>query len=214
MQRLVTLALALCTFTGCGTVFHREMLGKAVAEFTLQIKDPNSDKIWIANMADSECDSHASVCKGGGAGLGCGGGGGVDLAGGLGGLVGGGKGGTVGPYDKLAWETFANYITQKKKGRVVESHRHNYATELQADTHVKVDAMVEGKHLSTVSCEDLCLLDEAKKRKADKILVYSVLEMTDNELKIHLRYSDVKTGTVDFARTLHVLRGNVLDLSF
>ena len=70
------------------------------------------------------------------------------------------------------------------------------------------------KHVVTQTCEDLCLLDEAKKRAADKILAYSILTMTNDEMRIHLRLSDVKTGLVEFSRTLFVQKGAVTDISF
>src|SRR6185436_18261138 len=104
-----------------------------------------------------------------------------------------------GPHDKLAFEVFSNYLTQRKKARVVEPHRHNYATELNPETHKKADLVIEGGHgtVTTVTAEDLCLLDEAKKRKADKVLVYHIIEMENDKMWIHLRLSDVPSGVVE-----------------
>lgn len=209
--------LALCALLalpGCH-VYHREMLGKAIADFSSPMRDSNPEKIWVSNMQDSGCDAHAAICGG------CGG---AASAGGGGGLLGIFSGGTVAPaagpspHDGLAREVFSNFLTQKRKGRVVEGHRHNYATDLGVDTHIRVETTTEAagstRKASQVSCEDLCLLDEAKKRKADKVLAYAILEMLDDELKIHLRLSDVRTGLVEFSRTLHVVRGTVTDISF
>lgn len=201
VSTLVLLGAAL-TLTGCGPVFHREMLGKAIAEFSGQFRDATpADKMWITNMADSGCDCHGDLCKKGG---------------GLGGLGGGFSfgGGNTSGYDGLAFEVFANYMTQKKKGRVVETHKHNYATDLKVNTHQPLEVAEGDKKYKVDNCEDLCLLDEAKKRYADKILTYQVLSMTADELRIHLRLSDVKTGIVEFSRTLLVQRGVVADISF
>jgi hypothetical protein len=208
MIRALTLLAAAIWLTGCGIPYHREMLGKSIAEFSQPLRENNGDRIWISNMADSGCDSHGALCGGGGLSLGGGGGGGL-----FGGFGGGGGG-----HDGLAYEVFANFITQKRKGKVVEPHRHNYATDLGVTTHVTQETVSETaagtKKTSHQSCEDLCLLDEAKKRKADKILVYSILEMKDEEMKIHLRFSDVRSGLVEFSRSLHVRRGTVTDISF
>src|SRR5688572_22885078 len=75
------------------------------------------------------------------------------------------------PFDALAYEVFANYLTQKRKGRVIESHHHNYMTEANPQTHKPIEVIQDGKIVGTYSsCEDLCMLDEAKKRRADKVL--------------------------------------------
>ena len=200
---VVVLAASLA-LAGCGPVFHREMLGKAIAEFSSPMKDQNSEKVWVTNMADSGCDSHKELCS--------------KCAGGaLGGFsFGGGGGGSS--FDGLAFEVFANYLTQKHKGRVVETHRHNYSIDLKTVTHqpleVTEDEGGNKKHVAGTSCEDLCLLDEAKKRAADKVLAYQILSMSNEELRIHLRLSDVKSGIVEFSRTLFVQRGVVADISF
>ena len=89
--------------------------------------------------------------------------------------------------------------------KVVESHRHNYATDTRVETRKKLDVAMEGKAVaSSMSCEDLCLLDEAKKRNADKVLTYHIIDMGAKKLTIHYRLSDVKSGTVDASYTLHV----------
>lgn len=194
---------------GCTKPIWREMLGKSISEFTDNLKNSPSDKIWIHNMSDGECD------RGCQAGLLCGGGGGGAVA--LpampsGGFFGGGGGG----YDGLAYEVFANYITLKKKGRVVEPHRHNYATDLGAETRAKIEVVkADGKGSATgMSCEDLCILDEAKKRRSDKVLAYQILDMKNDELIIHLRFSDVRTGIVEVARTLKIVGLSMTDISY
>ena len=100
--------------------------------------------------------------------------------------------------------------------QVMESHRHNYATTLGAETRKKMDVIInDGKeHIATTSCEDLCLLDEAKKRKSDKVLVYRILEMKADEMKIHFRMSDVPTGLVEAAQTLHIIGLRAYDYSY
>src|SRR5690242_4388942 len=153
--------------TGCGPLLHREMLGESIQAFSSSRgKAPPTEKIWITSAGDSNnCDSGCNLgssCKDKG-----GGGGG----GGLLGMFGGAKKPGSSPQDGLAYEVFANYFTQRRKAKVVESHRHNYSTELNPETHRKIEFMDQNNKVSTSSCEDLCLLDEAKKRKADKVLV-------------------------------------------
>jgi hypothetical protein len=217
---LVTITGLSCLSAGCGTPpkpLWREMLSKSISEFTYPIRENNTDKVWIHNMSDSECDRGCqvgAVCGGGkeaSSGLpGVGGGGG-----GVFGLFGGSKGGGGGSYDGLAYEVFANYITNKHKGRVIEAHRHNYATDFGAETKQKIEILHEGKPIgSQLSCEDLCVLDEAKKRRADKVLVYSILEMQADEMLIHLRYSDVRSGIVELSKTLKVEGLAISDRSF
>src|SRR5262249_22267942 len=104
---------------------------------------------------------------------------------------------------------------QKHKGKVIESHHHNYMTDSNVLTHKKIEVIADGKVTGTFdSCEDLCILDEAKKRRADKILAYQILEMKNDEMLIHLRFSDSKTGLVELARTLRVVGMSVSDSSF
>ena len=202
---------------GCATPpkpLWREMLSKSINEFTYPLRDNNTDKVWIHNMSDSECDRGCQVgatCGGGkaeasaGIGIGGSGGGVFGFLGGSKGAGGGGGGAGGGPYDALAYEVFTNYITIKHKGRVIEAHRNNYATDFGAETRSKIDILHEGKVVGTqMSCEDLCILDEAKKRRADKVLVYSILEMQNDELLIHLRYSDVRSGIVELSKTIKV----------
>lgn len=222
MRRIVLLTLVASGGTGCVQTkpFWREMLGKAVAEFTYPIRDNNPDRVWIRNMSDGDCDRgcQVSAACGGGSGSGGGGGGGGALGGLGGGLFGGGGGSpasAAGPFDGLAYEVFSNYVTQKRKGRLIEKHRHNYATDFGAETRTRIEIHREGKSSGTMlSCEDLCILDEAKKRRADKVLLYQILEMKNDELLIHLRYSDVRSGAVEISRTLKVEGLSISDRSF
>ena len=97
----------------------------------------------------------------------------------------------------------------------IETHRHNYSTELKPETHKKIDSLIEGKTtVSGMSCEDLCMLDEAKKRNADKVLVYHILSMGSNKLTIHYRLSDVKTGAIEASHTISVNHPTSSDTSF
>ncbi len=192
--------------TGCGPVLHREMLGESIRSFAARMKNGPEAKVWIAGPDDSTCD--AGCFQGN-----CAGGKGKGLAG-LGGLFSARPANAPSPYDGLAFQVFANYLTQRKKARVVETHRHNYATELNVDTHKKIEVVNDGKAVSTNSCEDLCLLDEAKKRKADKVLAYYISEMSANELTIHFRFSDVPTGLVEAAQTIKVRDLQAIDWSY
>jgi hypothetical protein len=222
MFRLVFASVLASLLLGCAgqqrPVMWREMLGKSIEAFSDPLPENNQQKVWIHNMDDKECDK------------GCGKGVEVLVAGGgapalpslpampsLGGMFGGGgpSDSKSSAFDGLAFEVFSNYMTQKRKGRVVEQHHHNYMTEQVIDTHRKVDVIADGKSVATYSsCEDLCTLDEAKKRKADKILAYQILEMKPDELLIHLRYSDGRTGIVELARTVRVKGQSVIDNSF
>jgi hypothetical protein len=193
-----TWALALLS-SGCGPILHTEMLGESIRTFSSHGFNPGQ-KVWITNTADSGCD------KAGGAQAATG-------KSGIGGLFSRSTGGP-GPYDQLAFEVFANYLTQRKRARVVETHRHNYATELNPDTHRKLEISGDGKTTSGTSPEDLCLLDEAKKRKADKVLVYRIAEMENDKMTIHFRLSDVPSGVVDQAQTMKVENLRAFDYSY
>ena len=182
---------------GCGPVLHTEMLGESIRSFSSHGMKA-TDKVWITNTNDSGCDRAAPPKDKG--------------AGGLFSRASGGDG----PYDRLAFEVFSNYLTQRKKARVVETHRHNYATELNPETHRKADVTVEGGHatVSTTTGEDLCLLDEAKKRKADKVLVYHIIEMENDRMWIHLRLSDVPTGVVEQSQSMRIANLRAYDYSY
>ncbi len=232
MRRTVALIAGACALLLASCTqpkpIWREMLSKSISEFTYPIRDNNTDRVWIKNTADSECNRGCQAgvgtcCKGGGGGEGVvavlpGGGGGGFFSG----LFGGGAKdalagppGQGSPLDGLAVEVFSNYITQKKKGRVIEGHRHNYATDFGAETRTKIDLSQDGKSTGhMLSCEDLCILDEAKKRRADKVLVYQILEFKLDELLIHFRYSDVRSGVVELSRTLKVEGLSISDRSF
>ena len=209
MFRFVAALVFAATLVGCKStpdkVYYREMLGKSIADFTDPLQEPSNTKIWIHNMKDDECDKGCTV---GGAPSAAG-----AIGGALGGLFGGGGGGSG--YDDLAYEVFSNYITQKKKGRIVEQHKHNYMTEANVSTHRNQEVIVDGKPAGVVvSCEDLCLLQEAKKKRAEKVLAYQIIEMEPEKLVIHMRYSDTKTGLVELSRTFRILGMSVTDWSF
>ena len=201
----VAVALAIgATLVGCKStpdkVYYREMLGKSIADFTDPLQEPSGTRIWIKNMKDDECDKGCTVGPP------------APALPSLGGLFGGGGGSG---YDDLAYEVFSNYITQKKKGRIVEAHKHNYMTEANTNTHRNQEVVVDGKPAGVVvSCEDMCLLSESKKRRAEKILAYQIIEMEPEKLVIHMRLSDTKTGLVELSRTFRIIGMSVTDWSF
>jgi len=214
MKRLVLAVLSLSMFVACGPppkVYWREMLGKAIYDFADPLPANTSTKTWIHNQDDKECDGGKPK--------------GVEfVTSDKGGLAlpalpslpfGGGASGNS-KFDGLAYEVFANYLTQKRKGRVIEQHAHNYWTELSPVTHRQITVISpENKAQATFdTAEDLCLLEEAKKRHAEKLLAYQILEMKNDELLIHLRYSDTKTGLVEISRTLRVVGMSISDASF
>lgn len=221
MFRLISAALVFSMLLGCAgpqkPVIWREMLGRSIEAFADPLPDNNQQKVWIHDMDDKECDrglqKGVEVIVGGGAPA-------LALPAlpampSIGGMFGGSSDSKTSSWDGLAFEVFSNYLTQKRKGRVVEPHHHNYMTETPIDTHKKIDVIADGKQVATyLSGEDLCTLDEAKKRRADKILAYQILEMKPDELTIHLRYSDGKTGLVELARTVKVRGQSVIDWSF
>ena len=205
LSPLLLLVVA-AVFPGCSH-FHTNMLAESIKTFSGKMTTAPTDKLWVTSVADSQCDSGCQSA------LTCGSGGG-GLKGGAKGLFGGLGGGPSGD-EKLAYEVISNYLTQAKKVRVVETHRHNYATDTKADTHKKIDAIIEGKtNITSMSCEDLCLLDEAKKRNSDKVLLYHILNMGSNKLTIHYRLSDVKSGVIEASHTIHVNHPTSSDTSF
>jgi hypothetical protein len=202
MRHALVLGLALAA-SGCGPILYSEMLAESIRSFSGRMKNTPETKLWITGPNDNVCDS--GCFQGGCAGK--------DKGNALGGLF-SKPAGAGGPYDQLAYQVFANWFTQRKKARVVETHRHNYATELNVETHKKIEIAHEGQKMQTLSCEDLCLLDEAKKRKADKVLAYNILDMKGNEMTIHFRLSDVQSGVVEISQTLHVVDMQAIDASF
>lgn len=196
------LFLVAAIMPGC-THFHTNMLAESIKTFSGKMQAAPTDKVWVTSNSDSSCDSGCQsplTCGGGGAKVK------------LGGLFGGG-----GPSssDRLAYQVISNYLTQGKKVRVIETHRHNYSTEVKPETHKKIDTVIEGKTTASgMSCEDLCMLDEAKKRNADKVLVYHILSMGSNKLTIHYRLSDVKTGAIEASHTISVSHPTSSDTSF
>jgi len=203
MRALAFFALvgAMPLTSGC-TVFHTEMLGESIRTFSSRGFKPN-DKVWIANPEDSLCDAACAGCK-------------KDSGSSLGGLGSLFSKPTSGAssYDKLAYEVFANYLTQRHKVKVVETHRHNYATELNPETHRKVEVTMDSNKINTTSCEDLCMLDEAKKRKADKVLVFHIIDMEADKMTIHFRLSDVASGVVEQAQTMKIIDLRAQDFSY
>lgn len=113
------------------------------------------------------------------------------------------------PYDALAFEVFENHIVGSRWAALVEGHRHNYARDLKTETHKNV---VVKPDVSTV-VEDLCFLDEAKKRNVEKVLVYQVLGMARGTSLVHLRLSNARTGVIESSRTLLSTANGVVDRS-
>lgn len=100
--------------------------------------------------------------------------------------------------DQLAFEVFSNQVVASRWASLVEAHRHNYARDLKVETH---KAVVVRPDTST-QVEDLCLLDEAKKRNVEKLLVYQVLGSSRGGILVHLRLSSARTGLIEASRTL------------
>ena len=113
------------------------------------------------------------------------------------------------PLDLLAFEVFGNQVVGDRWAFLIEGHRHNYARDLKPETHKTL--VVKPDTSTTV--EDLCLLDEAKKRNADKVLVYQVLGVNRGALLVHFRLSNARTGVVEVSRTILSSAAGVVDRS-
>ncbi|MDP1825494.1 MAG: hypothetical protein Q8L48_19705 [Archangium sp.] len=100
--------------------------------------------------------------------------------------------------DPLAFEVVQNQLVASRWALVVEGHRHNYARDLKAETHKSVTI----KDVGSTTTEDLCLLDEAKKRNVERVLVYQVVGASPGSVLVHFRFSNARTGFVEFASTL------------
>lgn len=217
VSKFAALAVATLLSANC-TVYHVEMLAKSIETFTPKSKLSASDKVWVTSMADSKCDSGCQM----------------DIIPSCGnqerkgsffitGMLEAKKaanGGVAGSADRMAFEVFANYLNQNSKASVVEPHRNNYASGLagEVETRKKIEWPLEGgKTASTTSCADLCLLDEAKQRKADKVLAYDIIRLGAKDLTIHFRVSNVKSGIVESAQTVRIVyttAPDVYDASF
>src|SRR5687767_9340068 len=119
-------SVMLCLFLalgGCAPPMWTEMLGESIKQFTSKNKiGTGGEKVWVTSQVDNACDR--------GCPMSCGtkeGGGGTVKAGGLFGAF---KSDGSSSHDKLAYEVISNFLTQKKKMKVLESHRHNYAVEM------------------------------------------------------------------------------------
>lgn len=113
------------------------------------------------------------------------------------------------PIDLLAFEVFGTQVVADRWAFLIEGHRHNYARDLKPETH---KAMLVKPDTST-TVEDLCLLDEAKKRSAEKVLVYQVLGESRGAILVHFRLSNARTGLVEVSRTLLSSAAGVVDRS-
>jgi len=211
MAKVCSIVLAVVTaisFNACAT-FHAEMLTKSIESFSSKTKLSATDKVWVTSVADSKCHSGCQLEK-----IGC-----KDKGGKLGGgLFSFTESDGSSSYDRLAFEVFANYLVQHGKASIVEGHRHNYATDLvgAVDTRKKIDFKSDDDKAvySMASCADLCLLDEAKERKADKVLAYRIASAGAKEMTVHFRLSNVKTGIIESAGTVRVVWPTVYDASF
>jgi hypothetical protein len=113
------------------------------------------------------------------------------------------------PLDLLAFEVFSNQVVASRWALLIEGHRHNYARDLKVETHKAVIVRPE----TTTQVEDLCLLDEAKKRNAEKLLVYQMVGSSRGSILVHLRLSSARTGLVEVSRTLLSTAAGVDDRS-
>jgi hypothetical protein len=127
-RRLLIPLLAVSCTVGCASqpkrILWREMLGRSINDFAQNLPDNNAQKVWIHNMDDKECDKGCQkgveVCGKGDAAPAVA----LPAMPAVGGLFGAASGGG-GQWDGLAFEVFSNFMTQKHKGRVIESHHHN-----------------------------------------------------------------------------------------
>lgn len=175
---------ALSCSGGGAHVSSRRLLSDGMKSFLAQTKASSTSKVWLTNQYDSECDRSDNAER---------------------------ERRRYNDEDTLAYEVFLNHLVASQWGQVIESHRHNYAKELKVDTHKLV--MLGGKTETVMPVEDLCFLDEAKKRNADKVLVYELLALSSRGAMIHFRLSDARTGLVEVSKTLQVSERDVVDRS-
>ncbi len=111
--------------------------------------------------------------------------------------------------DGLAYEVFANALVSTGWAHVLEAHRHNYARDFKPETHKTVLSRPD----TSTTVEDLCFLDEAKKRNADRLLVYQVVGADTGSVLVHFRLSDARSGQILSSRTLQAGASDVVDRS-
>ncbi len=192
------LALAL---VGCGppVTNQRKLIANAFQKFSSFKEMPTSARVWLTNQDDNECN-YPPTSNGAPGAL-------ISVSGHV-------NSAPMTPYDAVTYEIFSNVITDKKWGQLIEAHRHNYATDLKAQTRRSVEMGTKDAPRTTMSSEDLCMLDEAKKRNADYVLVYQVLNNYGSVLFMNLRLSNAHTGIVELAKTLRSDNRAVSDISY
>ncbi len=199
--RLIAGSLALAVATGCGGAnydIYRPMIATATSEFTKPM-GKTDERIWIAPPGDFCDDGNQSGVAAGGASM-----------------FGGGPSGPS-AFDSFAVEVMTDWLTKNRRGQVIERARANYMTGDKTKTrlwqtdkaHGGEDA---GNDVTVGTFEDMCILDEAKKRSAEKVLTFRIMEIQAEEIKIHMRLSDVETGLVEISRSLQARRSAVRDL--
>jgi hypothetical protein len=187
-MRLLMLVV-LSALAGCGggsRVTQRQLFSQAIGSFLTQAPASAAPTVWLTNEDDSECDRVEGEPK---------------------------PRRAVSDEEALAYEVFSNHVVTSRWGRVIEGHRHNYARDLKADTRKPISVVIGAKQEAVTVMEDLCFLDEAKKRNADKVLVFQVLGAASSGVMVHFRLSDARTGLVEASKTLQVVGSTVQDRS-
>ncbi len=179
IRRLLIAVFTLMT-SNCATVprahslTERQLLTAALNAFMSEAPQSPAPMLWLTNEEDSECDRAGEAKPPP-----------PDMS-------------SNSSRDPLAFEVFSNHLVASQWAKLIEGHRHNYARELKPETHRAL--LIKPDTVS--SAEDLCLLDEAKKRNADKVLVYQVLGASFHGVLVHFRLSNARTGLVEVSRTL------------
>lgn len=191
-RRLVVCLVLVSACAAAPRVTQRQLFARSISQVITAAPLAPGQRVWLTNAWDSECH------------------------------LGPNEGTRLTPrssrLDAFAYEVFANVITEQRWGGLLEAHRHNYATELKPETHVATTQTSTRDGQSTtvsLTAEDLCLLDEAKKRRADKVLLYQLLddEGDGRWVQVHFRLSDAKTGVVELSKSLFVTNDVVKDLN-
>lgn len=211
------MALAFFCLSGCAPTASqmdkwRGMLARSVMGFTSTLP-PSNGRVWIHDMRDSECDR---PCRSGAAPAGC-------TTGTLGpqgaskpsvGLLGAVNSERMETANRLAFQVFIVHLVGARRWKVIEPHRHNYATEIDGgEAPARDKAVSQASKAPELSCSDLCALDDAKKHAADKLLAYEIQSLGDDDMVIHFRYSDTRTGLIEATRILGVEGSTVSDRS-
>ena len=183
------------------SVIQREHLRAALKEFILPVEKNKNWKVWITSMSDDCSGDEISYWYEA----------------------------PVGQYalktNIFVVEVFTDYLVRTKQWNIIERNRSNYWNDISDIVYfnnttqkTETETSAEGKEEQKISFNvtEMCLLDETKKRSADKILSFRVFfrGSPGNKPTIHLRLSDVKTGIVELSESYGFAQFNKTPIRF